>query len=946
MIKNLKHLGLAVALLLGQLSFAAGRNLPESTDGTIDLGTWNPDARRSIPLTGSWQFYWNRLDTEDELRTGELVNTLPTSLIKVGTTWKDAAPGVAEDFGYVTYVLKLKGINAASGEYGLMFNQFFPNYRAYHFDPATHTLTFLGGVGTVTKDKQSTLMQNLKKVYPLPALNASDSYIILQNSAYRTIGGLGVVPEIGRYTSLKADEERTNWEAFWILGMFCLLFISNLSLYILRRDDKPSLVMALFTFVMGLRYFSTEGMYARLDPELRFVTFVFFYSTIAIALPLGLALYLQFFSLTFRKQYPRWALIGTWSVCALYLITMIFSMAFPGSPNFFGTAMLCQLVFGAIMFQRLVRLVWHKERGAGLSLLGISLLVGAMANDVFIYLRLYEFMYIGHYGMIAFIFTQSLVVGSNFAFAFETADRLSKHLQIEVDRQTRDVKTILRTIHQGILSVRKGLTVGDDYSSYLLDILGKKDIVDQPALELVFGSTNLDQEKKAMIASVLESSIDEMSLNFEMNAQNLIREFVYTDPSGQAKILLVDWDPVVNEKTDVIEKILVTLRDVTELKAMEAKNKQQQRDMELISEIIEVPPDRFEHFLSSGRRFLAENERLLAHNEQPSPEVLKIIFINLHTIKGAARTYRFASMTSIVHDAEHFIASIQKGSVAWDHRQAWSDLQKVLFIFGEYERINRDKLKRVENKDVVRLDLETVRENIKALASIGQLDLDPELTPFVDRVRRTFYQLYYQDIATLISEVTRLLPQLARDLHKPEPQVVLKSLPVGLTKEAVEILHDVFIHILRNIMDHGIESQTVRESKGKPAHGRIDFIVTREADGFLRLRIEDDGQGIRLDRIREIALQKGLLVHGQTYSAIEIANFMFLAGFSTAKGLTEVSGRGVGMSAIREYVEQAGGRVDIALNRTEVDQPGVPFSLNIFLPPTLYTILKEDDAAA
>lgn len=946
MVKIIKHLGLALVLLLSQFSYANDKNLPESSDGSIDLSAWNPDVHRSLPLAGSWQFYWNRLDSEEELRTGELFHSPPTSLIKVGMTWKDAAPGVSDDFGYATYALKVKGLKGAPGDFGVMFSQFFPNYRAYHFDPDTHTLTFLGGVGTVTKDMQSTIMQNLKKVYPLPTLTTDGSYLIIQTSSYRTIGGFGILPEIGRYSSLKANEEHTNWEAFWILGMFCLLFISNLSLYVLRRDDKPSLVMALFTLVMGMRYFSTEGMYARLNPEPNLATFIFFYDIIAIALPLGLTLYLQFFSLTFRKQYPRWAMVASWSVCGLYFATMMLGLVYPKFPSFFGTTMLALLVMGGIMFQRLLRLVLHKERGAGLSLLGITLLVGAMANDVFIYLRLYDFAYIGHYGMIAFIFTQSLVVGSNFAFAFQTADRLSKHLQIEVDRQTRDVKTILRTIHQGILSVRKGLTVGDDFSSYLLDILGKKDIAEQPALELVFASTNLDQEKKAMIASVLESSIDELSLNFEMNAQNLIREFVYTDPSGQDKILLVDWDPVVNEKTDIIEKILVTLRDVTELKAMEAKNKQQQRDMELISEIIEVPPDRFEHFLSSGRRFLAENERLLAHSEQPSAEVLKIIFINLHTIKGAARTYRFASMTSIVHDAEHFIASIQKGSAQWEHEQAWADLQKVLFIFGEYERINRDKLKRVENKNMVRLDLETVRENIKALASIGKLDLDHELTPFVDRVRRTFYQLYYQDIASLISEVTRLLPQLARDLNKPEPQVVLKSLPVGLTKEAVEILHDVFIHILRNIMDHGIESQAERESKGKQGHGKIKFVVTQEADGFLRLRIEDDGQGIRLDRVREIGLQKGLLVHGQTHSATEIANLVFVAGFSTAKGLTEVSGRGVGMSAVREYVEQAGGRVELTLSRTEVDQAGVPFSLNIYLPPTLYTILHEDDAAA
>ncbi len=929
-----------------QVSYASDINLPDSVDGSLDLSLWNQNRNPSIPLAGSWQLYWNHLETEEELRTGELFTKPPTALIKTGTYWRDAAPGVAQDFGYVTYVLKIKGLLATPGEYGLMFSQFNSNYKAYFFDSGTRTLSLLGSVGTVAKDSAGTQMQNLKKIYPLPSLNAEGGYVIVQTSAYRVVGGLALVPEIGRYASLKTEEERNNWQAFWILGMFCLLFISNLSLFALRREDKPSLVMALFTFLMGLRFFSTEGMYARFDPEPRMITFIPFYYVVVIALPLGMALYLQFFSLTFPKHYPRWALRSSWAVCSIYFASMLAGLFYPGLPSLFSTVMLIMLAFGGIMFVRLLGLVIHKQRGAAISLLGITLLVSAMANDVFIYLRFYEFIYIGHYGMIAFIFAQSLVVGSNFAFAFQTSDRLSKHLQIEVDRQTRDVKTILRTIHQGILSVRTGLKVGDDYSSYLTDILGRKDIANQLALDLVFGPTNLDNEKKAMIASVLESSINEMSLNFEMNAQNLIRECIYTDPSGKEKILLVDWDPVVNEKTDLIEKILVTLRDVTELKAMEEKNKQHQRDMELITEVIEVPPDRFEHFLNSGRRFLAENERLLATEDQPSAEVLKIIFINLHTIKGAARTYRFASMTSTVHDAEHFIASIQKGSATWDYQQVWSDLQKVLFIFSEYERINRDKLKRVENKNMVRLDLDTVRENIKALASIGELKLDHELTPFVDQVRRTFFQLYYQDISNLISDVSRLLPQLARDLNKPQPEVVLKSLPVGLTKEAVETLHDVFIHILRNIMDHGIEAPGVRESQGKPAFGKISFFVSKDTDDYLLLRVQDDGQGIRLDRLRELGLQKGLLVQNQTHSATEIANLVFLAGFSTAKGLTEVSGRGVGMSAVREYIEKVGGRVDLTLIRSDTDQAGVPFCLNIHLPPALYTILLEDSLAA
>jgi HPt (histidine-containing phosphotransfer) domain-containing protein len=415
------------------------------------------------------------------------------------------------------------------------------------------------------------------------------------------------------------------------------------------------------------------------------------------------------------------------------------------------------------MFWQLTRATWQRVRGASMALLGIALLVATMTNDVIVFVNQLSLPFIGHYGMVAFIFCQSLVVGSNFAFAFRTADTLSKDLQLEVARQTRDVKVILKNIHQGIFTIRgPGLVVGDDYSNFLERILETKSIKDRNAMDLVFAGSDLNAEQKSIVQTILEGSIHESPLNFELNQDNLVREMHLRTPSGQEKILLMDWQPVVDESHDVVEKMLVTLRDVTEFKAMELQNRKQQRDIELIGEIIEINPDKFDIFMKTGRNFIAENRRLIESVDVPDAETLKILFINMHTIKGAARTYRFKSMTALVHDCEQTYAQVQKKEIAWNKAETLSQLSEVEKVFQEYDTINRIKLKRNENLDVVKIDLETVRENIKYLQELEEFHLDERMTPFVDYVRKTFYHLYFMEVDKLFEDNCRRWPRISK----------------------------------------------------------------------------------------------------------------------------------------------------------------------------------------
>ena len=111
------------------------------------------------------------------------------------------------------------------------------------------------------------------------------------------------------------------------------------------------------------------------------------------------------------------------------------------------------------------------------------------------------------------------------------------------------------------------------------------------------------------------------------------------------------------------------------------------------------------------------------------------------------------------------------------------------------------------------------------------------------------------------------------------------------------------MHVFRNAMDHGIEGKEERAEKGKPESGTIALTVNRD-EGFANLDVKDDGRGIAITKIYEMAVEKGIYSADEPKpSASEIANLIFSSGFSTAEEVTDVSGRGVGMDAVKGFLE-------------------------------------------
>ncbi|MFI5101881.1 MAG: chemotaxis protein CheW [Terriglobales bacterium] len=189
-----------------------------------------------------------------------------------------------------------------------------------------------------------------------------------------------------------------------------------------------------------------------------------------------------------------------------------------------------------------------------------------------------------------------------------------------------------------------------------------------------------------------------------------------------------------------------------------------------------------------------------------------------------------------------------------------------------------------------------------------------------------------QPIGNIWSKLPRTVRDLALGCGK-RVRVEMEGKETELDKTLIEAIKDPLTHIVRNSVDHGIERPEVRQAAGKDPEGCL-FLRAFHEGGQVNIEISDDGAGLNQDRIRNQALQKGLISPDQAgrLSDREIVNLVFLPGFSTAEKVTNVSGRGVGMDVVKTHIEKIGGTVDLQ------SQPGQGVMVRMKIPLTLAII--------
>jgi len=261
---------------------------------------------------------------------------------------------------------------------------------------------------------------------------------------------------------------------------------------------------------------------------------------------------------------------------------------------------------------------------------------------------------------------------------------------------------------------------------------------------------------------------------------------------------------------------------------------------------------------------------------------------------------------------------------------------------------------RVEGKDLQRKrKLDSIRVNISQLDTImnlvGELviskgrllqiasDYDiPELKEAVAIMDKSITSLQDEimrirmvKVERVFSKFPRMVRDLARKLGK-KVEFIMEGLDTELDRTVLDEMSDPLVHLVRNAVDHGIETPEERKAAGKRETGRIKLTAWREKNNII-IELEDDGRGIDVEKIRQKAIERGIIsqLEADSMSEEELKMLVFHPGFSTKDEATEVSGRGVGMDVVKTTVERLGGSVRI------FSEKGKGTRIRIHLPPTV-----------
>jgi HPt (histidine-containing phosphotransfer) domain-containing protein len=730
-----------------------------------------------------------------------------------------------------------------------------------------------------------------------------------------------------------------------ILSAFVVFSFGLFFLLVYRKTRYSLYLVAALTSISVFPFFvaPSDLLMKVLPPEpmllLHYTGLIMFFSAY---------LFTQFF----YKFTPKtnWVLGSIFTLLALTIAAQIYHFNLDLFQKVRGVFFLMSLLFGTLALYQAIRGALAKRFGAGALCVGLGIFYVAGVHDMLLSFGLINSMSTLFYGVLGFVLSMLYVASAIFANTFVENKRMAHDLKLMNDnlehlvaertlqlrQKTNDILTMLQNMPQGILTVTQGATIHPEYSAFLEQIFETKDIAGKGMMDVVFSKTNLGSDVLSQVEAVVDACIGEDKMNFEFNTHLMVTELDKTMPSGKVKSLEFSWSPICNE-ADVCEKLMLCVRDVTELKGLAAEASKQKRELEMIGQILSVNQEKFHQFIDSSDQFIEENRAIIESTDSRNMDAISHLFRNMHTIKGNARTYGLLQLTNTVHETEQAYDELRKNPEAdWNKEQLLEQLKEAYVAIQEYARVNEVKLGRKGpgRRGGVDKFLMVQKDHIEALIANleGVRDEDVAVKgDLLHRVLGTLKQIGTEKIDDVLAGVIDSLPSLAKELGKEPPIVQIDDGHIVVRNQIADLLKNVFMHLLRNSIDHGIETAVLRIGQGKNPAGTIRLVLSL-GDGKLWFRLQDDGKGLPMAFIRQKAIQSGLIQENESVSPEGLAQMIFASGFSTASVVTEVSGRGVGMDAVKGFVEREGGTIELRFLNDDPDSEFRQFETVIALP--------------
>lgn len=485
--------------------------------------------------------------------------------------------------------------------------------------------------------------------------------------------------------------------------------------------------------------------------------------------------------------------------------------------------------------------------------------------------------------------------------------RQLRESDVKIESARNETQEILDTVNEGLFLLDKDQKIGTQYSDQLTSILGKTDIAGKPFDQLLKGMVSeKDRETAESYIKLLFDPRKKQKLLGDLNPLRQIQVHIAKkDGSYDTKHLSFAFSRVV--KSGTILHILVTVLDITKqvelAQEVESMRNQGQEQLELLSTILQCNSDLLKSFLSNSYQTFNKINQILKTQSKNTVQYLdkaNQIYALVHNYKGEAAALDLQQFVTSAHDFENHIQGLK----------AQGEIQ------------GNDFLKLAVQLNRLISQTESTHKLVDKVAMLSStIDDSKETKP---SYQWQHYQKMATDAAQRQGKQVEVLCSGFNDYPLPE--------------EVATNLNTIIVHMIRNSVSHGIETPDVRMQSQKKKMGEINLRLVKRISGDFQLSIEDNGMGIDSNRIREIALQRGIITEqeAENLDSKKTAALIFHPDLSTSEKADTDSGRGIGMYAIREMVKELSGKLTISSRKGQGTQFVITF------PDSISTI---DEAA-
>lgn len=483
----------------------------------------------------------------------------------------------------------------------------------------------------------------------------------------------------------------------------------------------------------------------------------------------------------------------------------------------------------------------------------------------------------------------------------ENLEQLVRARTDELERKSGQIRQLLDNSGQGFLSFGADLTVEAEHSLECGKLLGKEP-AGQPICSLLYPD---QPEKRKDLSEGLGRTLEEPEeFKRELYLSLLPGEFRLENRFLAAEYRMLEPG-----------RMMMILTDITHERALEERVRQEQQRLKFVVSALQDRED-FLESVEDFRFFLEEGINELLRSSITVEEQLAEAYRHVHTFKGIFAQLDFIHLPQAIHRAEERLAACREsggektGIVLAELednptlKQAMEqDLEAIRGVLGA-SFFNRERRFTIDEKQLASLE-----KLADTLLLSGQFFLhDKRLLEALEEIKL----LRLVPFVTMLDAYPKGCLQLAQRLEKEVAPFQVTGDPVRVDPELLLPFSKTLVHVFRNAVDHGIETPDQRYEAGKEERGQITCHLEERGDRLV-LTIADDGRGIDREKLRKIAAEKGLFAEEEIAVMPDgaLLGLIFSDAFSTASGVSDISGRGIGLSAVKKELEQIGGRVEV-----------------------------------